>query len=104
MPCTKKLLHMLTVVAVCGLAPLALPLAAQAGVRVSIGIGVPVYRAPVIVAPPPAVVYPALVIVPPPPVVVAPPVVYGAPPVWVKGPYGHRHRHWRHHHHHKHRW
>ena len=32
-------------------------LPAHAGVRVSLGIGVPVYPAPVIIAPPPAVVY-----------------------------------------------
>ena len=83
-------------------ATLALP--AHAGVRVSLGIGVPVYPAPVVVAPPPAVVYPTPVIVTPPPVVVAPPVVYGAGPVWVHGSYGHRHRHWRHHHHHHRHW
>ncbi len=94
---TKTLLRVFAVGAVCGLATLALPLAAHAGVRVSIGIGVPVYPTPV-------VVYPAPVVVPSPPVVVAlPPVVYGSGPVLVKGPYGHRHRHWRHHHH-AHRW
>lgn len=83
-------------------ATLALP--AHAGVRVSIGIGVPVYPAPVIIAPPPAVVYPAPVIVTRPPVVVVPPpVVYGDPRVRAGGYYGHRHRHWRHHHHHWHR-
>jgi hypothetical protein len=56
-----------------GGATLALP--AHAGVRVSIGIGVPVSSAPVMLAPPPAVVYPAPVIVTQPPVVVAPPPV-----------------------------
>jgi hypothetical protein len=84
-------------------AALALP-AHAGGVRVSIGIGVPVYPAPVVVAPPPAVVYPAPVIVTRPPVVVAPPVVYGSGPVWVQGSYGYRHRHWRHHHHHHRHW
>jgi hypothetical protein len=79
-------------------ATLVRPLPAQAGVRVSIGVGVPAYPAPVVVAPAPAVVYPAPVVVAP------PPVVYAAPPVWVKGPYGHRHRHWRHHHHDRYRW
>jgi hypothetical protein len=87
---TTRLLRRCAVGAVFGLATLALPLSAPAGVRVAIGIGVPVYPAPV-------VVYPA-------PVIVAPPVVYGSAPVWVNGPSGHRHRHWRHHHHHKHRW
>ena len=95
---TKMLLRMCAVVAVFGLATLALPLSAQAGVRVSIGIGGPVYPAPVVVAPAPVVVYPAPVVIAP------PPVVYGSGPVWVQGPYGHRHRHWRHHHHHRHRW
>jgi hypothetical protein len=75
-------------------ATLALP--AHAGVRVSLGIGFPVY--------PPVVVYPAPVIVTRPPVVVAPPpVVYGSPRVLVGGYDGPRHRHWRHHHH-RHRW
>ncbi len=49
------------------MASLALPLPASAGgVHVSIGLGVPVYPAPVVVAPPPAVVYPAPVVVAPP--------------------------------------
>ena len=74
---TKTLLRLFAVAAVFGLAMLALPFSAQAGVRVSIGVGVPVYPAPVIVAPAPAVVYPAPVIVTQPFVVVAPPVVYG---------------------------
>ena len=56
---TITLLRIFLVVAVFSLATLALPLSAQAGVRVSIGIGVPVYSAPVVVAPPPVVVYPA---------------------------------------------
>jgi hypothetical protein len=85
---------MLTMVAVFGLATLALPLSAHAGVRVSVGIGLPV-----VVVPPPAVVYPAPVIVARPPVVIAPPpVVYGSAPVLVGGYYGYRHRPWRHHH------
>ena len=60
---TITLLRIFLVVAVFSLATLALPLSAQAGVRVSIGIGVPVYSAPVVVAPAPVVVYPAPVIV-----------------------------------------
>src|SRR5882672_6471886 len=36
--------------------------ARHAGVRVAIGVGVPVSPAPVVVAPPPAVVYPAPVV------------------------------------------
>jgi len=101
---TKTLLRMFAVGAVAGLATLALPLSAYAGVRVAIGIGVPVSPTPVVVAPAPVVVYPAPVVVPSPPVVVAPPpVVYGSGPVLVKGPHRHRHRHWRHHHH-SHRW
>jgi hypothetical protein len=97
---TKTLLRMLAVGAVVGLATLALPHLVHAGVRVSIGLGVPVSPTPVVVAPAPVVVYPAPVVVPSPPVVVAPPpVVYGSGPFWVQGPYGHRHRHWRHHHH-----
>jgi hypothetical protein len=49
--------------------PHASPLSAHAGVRVSIGIGLPVVVAPasVVVAPPPAVVYSAPVVVAPPP-------------------------------------
>jgi hypothetical protein len=97
MPGTTTLLRLLTVVAVGGLATLALPRAAQAGVRVSIGLGLPVAPAPVVVAPAPVVVSPA-------PVLVPPPVVYGVPPGWVQGPSGHRHRHGRHHHHRWHRW
>jgi hypothetical protein len=95
---TITLLRIFLVGAVFSVATLALPLSAQAGVRVSIGIGVPVYAAPVVVAPAPVVVYPAPVVVAP------PPVVYGSPPVVVRGSYGPRHRHWRHHHHHGHRW
>jgi hypothetical protein len=102
MQCSKMLLRMFAVGAVFGLATLALPLSAHAGVRVSIGVEVPVSPTPIVVAP--AVVYPAPVVVPSPPVVVAPPpVVYGAGPVWVQGSYGHRHRHWRHYPH-SHRW
>jgi hypothetical protein len=86
------------------LAVATLVLPAHAGVRVSIGIGAPVYPAPVVIAPPPAVVYPAPVVVTRPPVVVVPPpVVYRGPRVIAGGYYGHRHHHWRHRHH-KHRW
>ena len=92
-------------IAVIGLAALTLPLSAHAGVRVSIGIRVPVYLAPVVVAPPSAVVYPAPVVVASPPVVVAPPpVVSGAAPVLVGRYYGPYYRHWRHHHHGWRRW
>jgi hypothetical protein len=105
---THFVLRTCGILAVLGIATLALPCSAQAGVRVSIGIGVPVYPAPVVVAPPPAVVYPAPVIVTRPPVVVAPPpvVYYGSPPVFIGGSYGYQHHHWRHHHHHHHwrRW
>ena len=107
---TQKLVRLFALLAVVGLPALALPLAADAGVRVSVGIGVPVYPPPVVVAPPPAVVYPAPVVVARPPVIVAPPpVVYGGPRVRVggyyRGYYGHRHPHWRHPHHpHWRRW
>jgi hypothetical protein len=84
---TKTLVRIFAMVAVFGLATLALPLAAHAEVRVSIGVGLPVVvaPAPVVVAPPlPAVVYPAPVVVASPPVVVAPPpVLYGTSPVLV---------------------
>lgn len=97
---TKTLLRLCAVVAVVGIVTLAAPLSAHAGVRVSVGIGLPV-----VVAPPPAVVYPAPVLVVRPPVVVAPPpVVYGAAPVVVGGYYGHFYRPWRHHHPYWHRW
>ncbi len=84
---TTTLVRLLAIVAVFGLATLALPLSAQARVGVSIGIGGPVYPTPVVVAPapvvvappPPAVVYPAPVVVAP------PPVVYGSAPVVVGG-------------------
>ena len=80
---TQKLVRLLALLAVVGLAALALPRSADAGVRVSVGIGVPVY-------PPPA-------------------VVYGGPGASVggyyRGYYGHRHPHWRHHYHpHWRRW
>src|SRR4029453_1239964 len=55
---TQKFVRLLALLAVVGLAALALPLSADAGVRVSVVIGVPVYPPPVVVAPPPAVVYP----------------------------------------------
>jgi hypothetical protein len=89
---TKTLLRTCVIVTAFGLATLALPLAAQAGVRVSIGVGVPVYPAPVVVAPAPVVV-------------AAPPsVVYESAPVVVGGYYGPYYRPWRHHHHRWHRW
>ena len=97
----KTFLRAFIMVAVLGIATLALPLAAHAGARVSIGIGLPVVVAPapvVVAPPPPAVVYPAPVVVAP------PPVVYGAPPVLVGGYYGPYYRHWRHHHHGWRRW
>ena len=62
--------------------------ASQAGVRVNIGIGIPLpgvvvsQPAPVVVAPAPVVVAPAPVYAPPPAVVVAPPVVVGPPVVY----------------------
>src|SRR5262249_27305993 len=86
MPHTTKLVRLFALLAVVGLATLALPRSVDAGVRVSVGIGVPVSPPPVVVAPPPAVVYPAPVVVTQPPVVVAPPpVVYGGPRVSVGG-------------------
>jgi hypothetical protein len=100
---TKTLLRTFIMVAVLGIATLALPLAAHAGARVSIGIGLPVVVAPapvVVAPPPPVVVYQAPVVVARPPVVLAPPpVVYGAPPVLVGGYYGPSYRYWRHHRH-----
>jgi PXPV repeat (3 copies) len=84
--------------------------ASQAGVRVNIGIGIPLpglvvsQPAPVFVAPAPVVVAPAPVYVPSPPVVMAPPVVvsppvfyYGSRPGWYgyhgwARPYGWSHR------------
>ena len=93
---TTTLVRTFAVVAIVGLATLAPPLAAQAGVRVSVGIGLPVVVAPapvVVAPPPPAVVYPAPVIVARPPVVVVrPPVVYGPAPVVVRGYYYRWHR------------
>jgi hypothetical protein len=101
----RPLLWMSAIMIFMGMASLALPLAAHAGVRLSIGIGVPVYPAPVVVAPAPVVVAPPPAVVYSAPVVVAPPsMVYGAPPVVVGGYYGPRHRHWRHHHYRWHRW
>jgi hypothetical protein len=106
MPRIKTLLDRFAVVAMLGIATVVLPVPTYAGTRVSIGVGVPVYTAPmvvtpvpVVVAPPPAVVYPAPVVVAP------PPVVYGSPSVVVGGAFGPRHRHWKHHHHRRwHRW
>ena len=95
---TQKFVRLLALLAVVGLVALALPRSAEAGVRVSVGIGVPVYPPPIVVAPPPAVV-----VVRPPVIVAPPPVVYGGPRVRVggyyRGSYGHRHPHWRHPHH-----
>jgi hypothetical protein len=91
----RTLLSMCGMLTVFGMASLALPHPADAGgLHVSIGLGVPVYPTPVIVAPPPAVVYPAPVVIAP------PPVVSGAAPVLVGGYSRYPHRHWRHHHHH----
>jgi hypothetical protein len=85
---TQKFVRLCALLAVVGLAALALPRSADAGVRVSVGLGVPVYPPPVVVAPPPAVVYPAPVVVVRPPVVVAPPpVVDGGSRVSVGGYY-----------------
>ena len=47
---------------------------AEAGVRVAVGVGVPFFAPPVVVAPAPVIVAPAYA-----PAYVAPPVVYGAP-------------------------
>jgi len=100
---TKKLLRAFIMVAMLGIATLALPLSAHAGANVSIGIGVPVVVAPapvVVAPPPPAVVYTAPVVVatPPPVVVAPPPVVYGPAPVVVGGYYGYPYRPWKHRH------
>ena len=70
----KKLLRMCAVVALTGLALLALPLPTHAHARVSVGIGGP---APVVIAPLPLV---------------------------AGGYYGYPHRHWRQHHHAWSRW
>jgi hypothetical protein len=99
---TKRLFRLLAIVAIFGLATFALPLAAHAGVRVSIGVGLPVVVAPALVVvapPPPAVVYPAPAVV-----VAPPPVVYGPAPVVVGGYYGPSYRPWRHHPYRWHRW
>jgi hypothetical protein len=105
---TKTLLRTFVSVAILGIATLALPLSAHAGVRVSIGVGLPVVVAPapvVVAPPPPAVVYPAPVVVASPPVVVAPPpVVYRSAPVLVGRYYGYYHRPWRHPYYRWHRW
>src|SRR5262245_40332919 len=85
MPHTQEFVRLCALLAVVGLAALALPRSADAGVRVSVGLGVPVYPPPVVVAPPPAVVYPAPVLVRPPVVVAPPPVVYGGPGASVGG-------------------
>ena len=99
---TKTLLRIFAIVAVFGIATLAVPLAAQAGVRLSVGIGLPVVVAPapvVVAPPPPAVVYPAPAVV-----VAPPPVVYTPAPVVIGGSYGYSYRPWRHHYYRWHRW
>jgi hypothetical protein len=105
---TKTLLRTLVSVTVLGIATLVLPLSVHAGVRVAIGVGLPVVVAPapvVVAPPPPAVVYPAPVVVARPPVVVVPPpVVYGSAPVLVGRYYGYYHRPWRHPYDRWHRW
>ena len=101
MPRMYVVLRTCGIVAVLAVATLAIPLSAHAGVRVSVGIGLPVIVAPapvVVVAAPPAVVYSAPV------VVASPPVVYESAPVLVGGYYGYHHGHWKHHHRHHHRW
>ena len=98
---TKTLFRLWAVIAVVGIATFAAPLSAHAGVRVSIGVGLPVVVAPapvVVAPPPPVVVYPAPV------VVASPPVVYGSAPVLVGGYYGYHSRPWRHSHYRWHRW
>lgn len=99
----SMLVRTLGVMTVVGMASFGLPVLAQAGgVRVSIGVGVPV-----VVAPAPVVVQPAPVVVPQPvivqraPVIVAEPPVVAEPRVVYGYPYYRRaHRHWKHHHHH----
>ncbi len=71
--------------------------ASQAGIHLSIGIGVPLPGV-VVTQPAPVVVAPPVVCAPPPAVVVAPPVVVAPAPVyygWRPGWYGHRG--WEHH-------
>jgi hypothetical protein len=85
---THRSLWLCTLLAGLAVATLALPPPAYAGVRVSIGVGVPVYPAPVVVAPAPVVVAPPPAVVYPAPVVVA----------HAGGYYGHPYRHWGHHH------
>jgi hypothetical protein len=75
---SKTLLRTCALIAVVGIATLALPLSARAGVRVSISLGLPVVVAP-------------------------PPVAYGGPQVIVGGYYGAYYRPWRHYHR-WHRW
>jgi hypothetical protein len=102
MQLATTLFRLLAIGAIFGLATLALPLSAHAGVRVSIGVGLPVVVAPapvVVAPPPPAVVYPAPAVV-----VAPPPVVYGSAPVVVGGYYGPYYRPWRHHPYRWHRW
>ena len=80
------LLRIVGLSAFLGLVSFLLPLPTHAGVRVSVGIGLPVpvfvAPAPVVVAPQPVIVYPGS-------------VVYEAAPVLVPGYYGHPSGSWR---------
>jgi hypothetical protein len=76
--------------------------ASQAGVHLSIGLGIPVgppvvYAppAPVYAPPPPVCAPPPVVYAPPPPVVYTPPVVYSPPPAVYFG-FGCGPRYWHH--------
>ena len=102
--CMKKILLLSAVL-------LGAATASQAGVRVNIGIGIPLpgvviaQQAPVYVAPAPVYVAPAPVYAPPPAVVVAPRVIVAPPTVY----YGYRPgwygwRGWDHHRGWGHRW
>jgi hypothetical protein len=78
----SMLVRTLGVMTVVGMASFGLPVLAQAGgVRVSIGVGVPV-----VVAPAPVVVQPAPVVVPQPVIVQRAPVIVAEPPVVVAEP------------------
>jgi hypothetical protein len=93
----SMLVRTLGVMTVVGMASFGLPVLAQAGgVRVSIGVGVPV-----VVAPAPVVVQPAPVVVPQPVIVQRAPIIVAEPRVVYRYPYSRRaHRHWKHRHHH----
>src|SRR5262252_2518696 len=82
--------HVLRIIALSafvGLASLALPLSAHAGVHVSLDLPLP---GPAVVVPPP----PAVVVPPPPAVVYPSPVVVGT---GYYGYHGYPYRYWRHH-------